>query len=149
MFERLAGQAFCEPGFRVIETAAGPNCSVDLELRREGELHLVQCRRWRARKVGVEIVCECCGVMAARGGVGGYLVSSGDFSPEVHRAASCRNIEPWGGVKLRAVVRGLPKPQAAPEAQDQPPAAPVADPACPNCAKPMVRRVAKRGPNSG
>ncbi len=48
---------------------------MDLELRKEGELHLVQCKRWRARKVGVEIVRELYGVMTALGAVGGYVVS--------------------------------------------------------------------------
>ena len=148
-FERLVGQAFREQGFQVAETAAGPDGGVDLELRKAGELHLVQCKRWRARKVGVEIVRELYGVMAARGAVGGYVVSSGNFSPEAQRFASGRNIELWDGAKLRAVIRTLPKPQPASPAQDQPPAAPVADPACPKCGTQMVRRVAKRGPNSG
>jgi restriction system protein len=61
----------------VTETAPGPDGGIDLALRKDGELHLVQCKHWRARKVGVEIVRELYGVMAARGAVGSYVVSSG------------------------------------------------------------------------
>lgn len=57
-FEHLVGEAFREHGFSVSETAPGPDGGVDLEVRKDGELHLVQCKRWRARKVGVEIVRE-------------------------------------------------------------------------------------------
>jgi restriction system protein len=55
-FEHLVGHAFRESGYSVTETAPGADGGVDLELRKDGELHLVQCKRWRAHKVGVEIV---------------------------------------------------------------------------------------------
>ena len=64
-FEHLVGQAFGERGFAVTETNSDPDGGVDLELRKDGELHLVQCKRWRARKVGVDIVRELYGVMSA------------------------------------------------------------------------------------
>ena len=83
-FEHLVGEAFRQRGFAVSETASGPDGGIDLELRRDGELHLVQCKRWRARQVGVEIVRELYGVMSARGAVGGYVVSSGTFSSEAN-----------------------------------------------------------------
>ena len=104
-FEHLVGEAFRERGFSVSETTPGPDGGVDLELRKDGELHLVQCKRWRARKVGVEIVRELYGVMSARGAVGGYVVSSGTFSQEARNFAKGRNIELWDGTKLKAVIR--------------------------------------------
>jgi len=139
-FERLVGQAFRERGFAVTETASGPDGGIDLELRNGGELHLVQCKRWRARKVGVEVVRELYGVMSARGAVSGYVVSSGEFSDEARRFAAGRNIDLWDGAKLREVIRGI---------EERPRVSNTTGPACPTCGAPMVKRVAKRGANSG
>ena len=69
------------------------------------ELHLVQCKRWRARRVRIEIVRELCGVTSARGAVSGYVASSGIFSREARNFAQRRNIEPWDGIKLKAFIR--------------------------------------------
>jgi restriction system protein len=139
-FERLVGQAFRERGFAVRETNDGPDGGVDLELRKNSELQLVQCKRWRARKVGVEIVRELYGVMSARGATGGYVVSSGEFSDEARHFAAGRNIDLWDGAKLTAVIRGI---------QERPRASNTTGPVCPTCGAPMVKRVAKRGANSG
>ena len=109
-FEHLVGEAFRERGFSVTETDAGPDGGVDLELRKDGELHLVQCKRWRARKVGVEVVRELYGVMSARGAVGGYVVSSGAFSEEAKRFAAGRNIDLWDGATLKAVSAQIVSP---------------------------------------
>ena len=70
---------------------------------------MVQCKRWRARKVGVEIVRELYGVMSARGAVGGYVVSVGVFSDEAKRFAQGRNIELWHGKMLKAKIRREPQ----------------------------------------
>lgn len=104
-FEHLVGEAFRQRGFSVSETSSGPDGGIDLELRKDGELHLVQCKRWRARRVGVEIVRELYGVMSARGAVGGYVVTSGTFSPEARKFAAGRNIELWDGAALKATIR--------------------------------------------
>lgn len=158
-FEHLVGEAFRQRGFVANETPSGPDGGVDLELRRDGELHLVQCKRWRARQVGVEIVRELYGVMSARGAVGGYVVSSGTFSTEARRFAQGRNIEIWDGAKLKAVIRGVQDcpapavPTRAPSVSAPRSTSTVdvwsAAPVCPICGSPMVRRTARRGANSG
>lgn len=77
-FEQLVGEAFRRRGFRVQETGGGgPDGGVDLVLRRGGETHLVQCKQWRAFRVGVDVVRELYGVMAARGAASGFVVTSG------------------------------------------------------------------------
>ena len=150
-FKHLVGEAFRARGFSVTETASGPDGGVDLELRKDGELHLVQCKRWRARKVGVEIVRELYGIMSARGAVGGYVVSSGVFSREAERFADGRNIELWDGAKLKAIIRGASEPSHPVPIRVAPAALPAASatPACPKCGAPMVRRTAQQGPNRG
>jgi restriction system protein len=157
-FEHLVGEAFRERGFSVSETAPGPDGGVDLELRKDGELHLVQCKRWRARKVGVEIVRELYGVMSARGAVGGYVVSSGIFSQEARNFSDGRNIELWDGDKLKAVIRKdqrspgrapSPTPKNIPNASNRGQDAVEDTPPCPQCGANMVLRIAKRGANAG
>ena len=82
-FERLVGEAFRLQGYRVMETGGGgADGGVDLVLSKDGEKHLVQCKQWRAFKVGVDVVRELYGVMAARGAAGGFVVTSGRFTDE-------------------------------------------------------------------
>lgn len=157
-FEHLVGEAFRERGFSVSETSPGPDGGVDLELRKDGELHLVQCKRWRARKVGVEIVRELYGVMSAHRAVGGYVVSSSTFSQEARNFAKGRNIELWDGTKLKAVIRqewNSPRsesrnfPESVPAAASLEQGTATEEPSCPQCGANMVLRTARRGANSG
>src|SRR3989338_635398 len=92
-FELLVGEAFRRQGFSVSELGGnGPDGGIDLILHRNGEKHLVQCKQWRALKVGVTVIREFFGVMAAEGAVGGYVVTSGTFTAEAKAFASGRNI---------------------------------------------------------
>ena len=85
-FEMLVGEGFRLQGYQVVETGGGgADGGIDLVLTKPGksggEKFLVQCKQWRAFKVGVDVVRELYGVMAARGATGGFR---GDFGP-VHR----------------------------------------------------------------
>lgn len=62
-FERLVSEAYRQQGYQVMERGgAGPDGGVDLELKRGSETFLVQCKQWRAQKVGVDVVRELYGV---------------------------------------------------------------------------------------
>lgn len=142
-FEMLVGEAFRRKGFAVAETGGGgADGGVDLVLTKDGEKFLVQCKQWRAFKVGVNVVRELYGVMAARGASGGYVATSGQFTQDAKDFAAGRNITLMDGAALRALIGGV-KPA--------PTAANVGDttPACPSCGSAMVRLVAKRGANAG
>jgi len=162
-FERLVGALFRERGYRVIETGGGgADGGVDLVLGRGGEKFLVQCKQWRAYKVGVSVVRELYGVMAARGAAGGFVVTSGTFTDEARAFAEGRNVTLLDG---QALARYLASPSNRGEAVRPPTEAAVrrrdegasatrqaASPevlGCPSCGAPMVRRVAKRGGNTG
>jgi len=158
-FEMLVGEGFRLQGYQVTETGGGgADGGVDLVLTKGGEKFLVQCKQWRAMKVGVEIVRELYGVMAARGATGGFVVTSGRFTDDASKFASGRNVRLIDGPQLQALIRQV---QAAPSRSVRPQASvalakPVtpfqADstaPVCPVCSEPMVRRVAKRGANAG
>ena len=74
-FEQLVGEAFRRQGFTVTETGGnGPDGGIDLILRKDSEKHLVQCKQWRSLKVGVAVIREFFGVMAAEGAAGGFPV---------------------------------------------------------------------------
>ncbi|WP_053844383.1 restriction endonuclease [Paracidovorax avenae] len=173
-FERLVGEGFRRQGYLVAETGGGgADGGVDLVLGKAGEKFLVQCKQWKAFKVGVSVVRELYGVMAARGAAGGFVVTSGSFTQEATEFASGRNIQLIDGPALLRLIRqgrSAPEPQARPQPQtrtqarpteqpagNEPTAPPASDPtsgteappSCPVCAQPMVRRVARRGASAG
>lgn len=160
-FEQLVGEAFRLQGYRVIETGGGgADGGVDLVLSKGTERFLVQCKQWRALKVGVDVVRELYGVMAARGAAGGFVVTSGRFTGDAAAFAKGRNLQLIDGPRLRALIqstRGGSAPKQAPQANavSKPSSAAPATtpgtntPSCPLCSKPMVIRTAKRGANTG
>lgn len=156
-FEHLVGEAFRLQGYAVVETGGGgADGGVDLVLSRGGEKFLVQCKQWKAFKVGVDVVRELYGVMAARGSAGGFVVTSGRFTEEASSFASGRNISLIDGTSLQQLIRRVsresvpshppPSPPARPPAQSEPG---LPDPRCPVCSGLMARRMAKRGANAG
>lgn len=105
-FEALIGEAFRRRGFAVAETGAdGPDGGIDVVLTKESERYFVQCKHWRAQRVGVAIVRELYGVMAAQGAVGGFVVTSGNFSKEAQDFAEGRNIELIDGKRLGTMLQ--------------------------------------------
>lgn len=146
-FEQLVGEAFRRQGFAVKENStAGPDGGVDLVLHKGKEMYLVQCKQWRAQQVGVPIVRELYGAMAAVGAAGGYVVTSGRFTAEARAFANGRNIWLVDGDELRDWIQWVGKPvlqavKAAPAGK--------AAPDCPVCDSPMMERIAKKGANAG
>ncbi len=151
-FERLVGEAFRLQGYQVIETGGGgADGGVDLVLTRAGEKHLVQCKQWRAFKVGVDVVRELYGVMAAKGAAGGFVVTSGRFTDEAVAFAQGRNVRLLDGPKLHGLLQQA-RHAAAPGVRTTKPSAvagvaPMPD--CPVCSRPMARRMARKGSNAG
>lgn len=158
-FEMLIGEGFRLQGYSVLENfEGGPDGGIDLTLRKDGEKFLVQCKQWRAFKVGVTVVRELYGVMAAQGATGGYVVTSGQFSAEAEAFAKGRNLHLIDGPKLQQLLRQA-RSAAAIHPTAKPPVAPIVKGtsqsaqahavSCPKCSLPMVRRTAKKGANAG
>lgn len=144
-FEGLVAEHFKRKGFNVtVNGGADVDGGVDVELRKGKELSLVQCKQWRATSVGVDVVRELYGVMAARGAVNGYVVTSANFTPDAKEFASGRNIHLVDGDKLIREMKGRAQPNIQPMLET-----PAAGQGCPVCSASMVKRVAKRGPNMG
>ena len=105
-FEHLTAEMFRRQGFAVQENwQAGPDGGVDGVMHRGRDLYVVQCKQWRARQVGVQIVRELYGVMAARGAAGGYVVTSGSFTREAQAFAQGREIVLLDGKALELHFR--------------------------------------------
>lgn len=156
-FEMLVGEAFRLQGYGVLETGGGgADGGVDLVLSKGTEKYLVQCKQWKAFKVGVDVVRELYGVMAAKGAAGGFVVTSGQFTEDAVGFASGRNLKLIDGPLLHGLIcqarnsRGpAPAQQSGPSLVSAARADTPSVPSCPACSKPMVKRTAKRGANAG
>ena len=86
--EFAVGEAFRLQGYQVTENhAGGTDGGIDLILRKGNEKFLVQCKQWKAFTVAVTIVRELYGVMAAERAVGGFVVTSGQFTKDAEAFA--------------------------------------------------------------
>lgn len=153
-FERLVAEAFRLRGFQVAETGRdGPDCGVDVVLTKGAEKFLVQCKHWRAQRVGVEVVRELYGVMAAKGATGGFVVTSGRFSADAQGFAEGRNIKLIDGAALKRLLQEAQARSAPPQPVAEAPQPRHRDvpetPKCPKCEGLMVKRAAKRGALAG
>jgi restriction system protein len=148
-FEMLVSEHYRRKGFQVTrEGGNGPDGGVDLVLRQKSETYLVQCKQWKAYKVGVQPVREFFGVMAAKGAAGGYFVTSGEFTSDAKDFAQGRNVELIDGRQLRAMLDAARSPVAG-AAQVAPLPQTAKQPACPKCGAEMKLRVARQGNNAG
>lgn len=150
-FELLVGEGFRQQGYQVIENGGGgADGGIDLVLRKGCDKFLVQCKQWKAFTVGVTVVRELYGVMAANGAAGGFIVTSGRFTDDAKAFASGRNITLMDGAALFKLINQTSAARATrpPPAKTVSPKA-VTAPLCPVCSKSMVQRVAKRGGSPG
>lgn len=148
----LVGEYFRLQGFRVLEFGGGgADGGVDLVLLKGGESQVVQCKQWKAYKVGVQVVRELYGVMAAKGASAGYVITSGTFTQDATEFASGRNITLIDGGALIGLIKqvrqSLTQRERAVQSKKEP--LPSLTPDCPACKTPMVLRTASRGKNTG
>jgi restriction system protein len=142
-FEELVGEAYRRQGVTVIEnTTAGPDEGIDLVLKKDGGLVLVQCKQWKSAKVGVNIVRELFGVVTAKHATSGILITSGIFTQEAKNFATDKPIDLVDGTQLLQLIGQVQKQQVvSPE--------PALENLCPKCGGEMLMRTAQRGPNPG
>ncbi|MEP1448934.1 MAG: restriction endonuclease [Paraglaciecola sp.] len=152
-FEVLVGEAFRRKGYAVQENmVGGADGGIDLTLRKDGKLHIVQCKQWRRSKVGVSIVREMFGVMTASNAERVHVVSSGHFTSDAIKFAQGLPIELINGdqlLELIAEVQTTKPLQASVKPIDKPIVQPTITTTCPKCASPMIKRIAKKGVNIG
>jgi restriction system protein len=162
-FELLVGEFFRRQGFSAVNNFdAGPDGGVDVLLSKGTDRYLVQCKHWRALRVGVQPVRELYGVMAAQRVAGGFVVTSGTFTDEARKFVEGRELKLIDGQALRRGIRAQAaassaasrQAAAAPEQRNRMEPVMSAEtarpaPLCPVCQAPMVQRMARNGPNVG
>lgn len=139
-FEELVAEAYRRQGYRVTEGGFGADGGVDLELRKGEELILVQCKQWKARKVGVSVVREMFGVLTASNANKVLIICSGRFTQQAIDFASDKPIILIDGNELLSLVNDV---------QTEPKIGTTKQAACPRCGSELVERQAKRGANAG
>jgi len=154
-FEILVGEAYRLQGYRVTETGGGgADGGIDLALTKGSEKFFVQCKQWKAYKVGVDVVRELYGVMAAKGATGGFVVTSGRFTDDAKAFAEGRNVQLVDGPKLFSMIKqaklSLTATAQQPASKPQITQSKAAiEPTCPQCGSGMVKRTARKGGNAG
>jgi len=114
-FEYLVGEYFRRRKFNVEETRSGADGGVDLIVTKGMEKYIVQCKHWKAYKVGVNVVRELLGVMVGVGATGGFVVTSGEFTKDATDFAKSNNIllmdgkDLFNSMKSYAVLEGQPE----------------------------------------
>lgn len=142
-FERFIVEAFRRQGFRANRTANGADGGIDVVLEKDGNTSVVQCKQWKNSRVGVKPIRELAGVVSARKATRGIFVCSGDYTTDARRFAAESGIELIGGQSLAELLdldesHRQHVPTGTDFAED-----------CPKCGSTLVRRVARKGKNTG
>jgi restriction system protein len=152
-FERVVGEAYRRQGYTVQETGGGgADGGIDLVLQKDGK-HIVQCKHWKAYRVGVKEVRELLGLVTAEFAERGVLITTGRFTDEAQAFARGKPLRLVDGAQVLELVRLVQNVPAIAGIShdfgrtiaDVPPAPPQ----CPKCGGRMVLRTAKRGSDAG
>lgn len=139
-FEELVAEAYRRQGYRVTEGGYGADGGIDLELRKDSEVTLVQCKQWKTQKVGVNVVREMFGVLTASDADTVIIICSGRFTQQAEDFASDKSIQLMAGNELLSLIKDL---QTSPKIESN------KETLCPRCGSELVERKAKRGNNAG
>lgn len=150
-FERLVSDYFQRRGFKVVEFGGhGSDGGIDLIARRGDDEYVIQCKQWKAYRVGVVPVRELYGLVSKRRAAGGFVVTSGSFTDEAIRFVSGISVELIDGAKLASAIARLeraPSLSGRPPEQDE--SAALMAPRCPSCRGEMVLRTARTEQHAG
>jgi len=144
-FEQVCAGYFEALGFGAKVTREGADGGVDIHLYAEGSERpniIVQCKAWKAYKVGVKPLRELFGVMAAEGVTEGAFVTTGTFTQEAKEFAGGKTLHLIDGNDLLAKIQSLTQEQQ----QALLKTATTGDfttPTCPSCGVKMTTRISK------
>jgi len=147
-FEELVGEAYRRQGYSVRENSgAGPDGGIDLVLKKDGNTYLVQCKQWRSMKIGVKVVREIYGLLAAKHAHGAIIITSGMFTQEAKSFAAGKPIDLVEGRQLADLVGSVQKTAAGASKVQVNQTSTVN--VCPKCGAELVVRTARKGANAG
>lgn len=147
-FESYIGEFFKQQGYEVKQAfSQKPDGGVDIWMRKDGQLTLVQCKHWKSRKVGIQILREMYAVMIEHGASKMIVVTSGNFTSEAIKYALDKRLWLINGGELVHMIEQVRNRPTEKILEVTPPKSTT--PLCPSCHAPLVMRTAKRGPNKG
>jgi restriction system protein len=143
-FEELVGEAYRRQGYTVIENSGyGPDGGIDLMLKKDGELIVVQCKQWRNIKVGVDKVRELYGVQVSKSANRSIVMTSGFFTQEAQNFAADKSIDLVDGSQLLEFIKNIQHDYRTSGKTTNEKIL------CPICGSDMVLRTARKGTNPG
>ena len=148
-FEEYAGSLFIKLGYSVEVTGGLKNGGVDLIIRKDNRISLVQCKNYRVSKVSLSMVRDFYGAMSANLNYEiGYFITTGIFTLDAKHFAEDKPIELIDGARLMDYVN-MASLKAAPQINPVQITKAVDVPVCPKCGANMVMRTAKKGNKAG
>ena len=147
-FEELVAEAYRRQGFQVIENhKGGADGGVDIRLKKDDALYLIQCKQWKSQKIGVSVVRELFGVMTAEQATSASVVCSGIYTQEAKNFAAGKNIDLVDGPQLEAMIKQVQRMPQQKTASKNTTISPKLD--CPQCGNKLLVRKARKGKNAG
>ena len=115
-FEWLVGELFKREGWTTVERTGSQSHgdgNIDLIVSRDTERCIVQCKRWEARRVGVDIVRAFAGTYPPGGNVTGrVLVTLSDFTDDARTAAERARVILMDGRELTLRLQAVRRSEA-------------------------------------
>ena len=106
-FELLLSAAFEAHGFEVQDRGGkGADGGVDLVAKDGDRKYFIQCKHWKSQQVGVKVVRELAGIVAAYGAQGGYFVASGGYTREAQEFGVNAGLQLFDGPMLLEFLEG-------------------------------------------
>ncbi|MEX0806461.1 MAG: restriction endonuclease [Candidatus Binatia bacterium] len=82
-FEEFVARAFREMGYSVEITPISGDHGIDLLMRKDHQLVVVQCKRWNA-SIGEPVIREFYGSLMGAGAQSGYIITTGAFTSQAY-----------------------------------------------------------------
>jgi restriction system protein len=144
-FHMLVRESFRRQGYIVQEAVSGEtDDGVDLFLRKDGTLTLVQCRQWWTKLVDGRMVRDMHGLMNQHYADAVKIVAIGNYTDDARRFTQGKPIELIYGNTLLDLVRSSRKAAPKSKMMKSTDVAMRFEPLCPSCGHSMVDRVNKR-----
>lgn len=105
-FASVISAAYRRQGYAVEESKGG---AFDFTLRKNGQITLVQCRRWKVNQAGVGPVRELYEAMSRHDAFSCICVSAGEFSATARQFAAGKPVTLLNGAALAELVGAIGK----------------------------------------